>query len=38
VEYLAETGLAVTGFREKVEGLLSEPWYLDKAGAVKKRG
>lgn len=38
IELLAETSLPVTGFREKVEALLAEPWYLDKSGAVKKRG
>lgn len=38
LEFLAESGDLVTGFREKVEALLSEPWYLDKAGALKRRG
>ncbi|MDX2015312.1 MAG: HEAT repeat domain-containing protein [Myxococcaceae bacterium] len=38
VEFLHETGLEVQGFREKVEKRLAEPYFLDKSGAVKKRG
>ncbi|WP_224249190.1 HEAT repeat domain-containing protein [Hyalangium gracile] len=34
---LHESGFGVQGFREKVEGLLVEPYTLDKAGAVVKR-
>ncbi len=35
---LIETGFPVTGFREKVEAKLSEGTFIDKSGAVKKRG
>lgn len=35
---LIETGFLVTGFREKVEARLSEGTFVDKSGAVKKRG
>ena len=35
---LIETGFLVTGFREKVEAKLSEGTFIDKSGAVKKRG
>jgi HEAT repeat protein len=38
VEVLHECGFDVQGFREKVEKRLSEPYFLDKAGLVKKRG
>ena len=35
---LHDSGLGVQGYREKVEALLQEPYFLDKAGGVKKRG
>lgn len=38
VEAIHESGFGVQGFREKVEGRLSEPYYLDKAGLIQKRG
>jgi HEAT repeat protein len=34
---LQESGFGVQGFREKVEGLLVEPYAIDKAGIVVKR-
>lgn len=34
---LAESELGVQGYREKVEGLLQEPYFVDKAGLVKRR-
>ncbi|HUB08777.1 MAG TPA: HEAT repeat domain-containing protein [Myxococcales bacterium] len=34
---LADLGLGVQGYREKVEALVSEPYYVDKAGLVKRR-
>jgi hypothetical protein len=34
---LHESGFGVQGFREKVEGLLVEPYALDKSGVVVKR-
>jgi hypothetical protein len=38
VAALHESRFTVQGFREKVEKRLSDPWYLDGSGAVKKRG
>ena len=38
VEVLHETGFEVQGHREKVEKRISEPYFVDKAGVVKKRG
>ncbi|MBL8923891.1 MAG: HEAT repeat domain-containing protein [Myxococcaceae bacterium] len=38
VEVLHETGLEVQGYREKVEKRVSDPYFVDKAGLVKKRG
>jgi hypothetical protein len=38
VTLLHDCGFNVQGYREKVESHLSEPYYLDKSGAVKKRG
>ena len=38
VAALHEAGFGVQGFREKVEGQLSDPYFVDKAGVVKKRG
>lgn len=35
---LHDCALPVQGYREKVEARLSEPYHLDKAGLVKKRG
>ena len=35
---LHESGFGVQGYREKVEALLSEPYFVDKSGLVKKRG
>lgn len=35
---LHDSRFTVQGFREKVEKRLSDPWYLDGSGAVKKRG
>ncbi len=35
---LHESGFGVQGYREKVESLLSEPYFVDKSGLVKKRG
>ncbi len=34
---LHESEFGVQGFREKVEKLLTEPYFLDRAGVVKKR-
>ncbi len=34
---LAELGFGVQGYREKVEALLVEPYYVDKEGAVRRR-
>jgi HEAT repeat protein len=28
----------VQGYREKVESMLSDPWFVDKSGLIKKRG
>lgn len=38
VAALAETGFGVQGYREKVESLIADPYFIDKSGAVKKRG
>jgi HEAT repeat protein len=38
VEVLAETGFEVQGYREKVEKRVADPYFVDKAGLVKKRG
>jgi HEAT repeat protein len=35
---LHDSGFGVQGFREKVESLTADPYYVDKAGVVKKRG
>jgi len=35
---LADSGFGVQGYREKVESLLTEPFFIDKAGIVKRRG
>jgi len=38
VEALAESGFGVQGYREKVEALLPEPFFVDKSGLLKRRG
>lgn len=38
IHALHDTGFTVQGFREKVEGRLVDPWFVDKSGVVKKRG
>ncbi len=38
VEVLHECAFEVQGFREKVEKRVSDPFFVDKAGVVKKRG
>jgi HEAT repeat protein len=38
IEALAESGFGVQGFREKVEALAPEPFFVDKAGVLKRRG
>jgi len=38
VAALADLGAGVQGYREKVEALLEEPYFVDKAGLLKKRG
>lgn len=35
---LWESEFGVQGFREKVEALISDPYFVDKSGVVKKRG
>ncbi|HZA52498.1 MAG TPA: HEAT repeat domain-containing protein [Myxococcaceae bacterium] len=35
---LHESELGVQGFREKVEAALSDPYFIDKGGVIKKRG
>lgn len=35
---LHDSRFTVQGFREKVEKRLSDPWFLDGSGAVKRRG
>jgi HEAT repeat protein len=38
VSALQEAGFGVQGFREKVEALVADPYFVDKSGVVKKRG
>jgi HEAT repeat protein len=38
VQMLCDAQLSVEGYRPKVEQRLAEPFFLDKAGLVKKRG
>jgi HEAT repeat protein len=38
VEAIARSGFGVQGYREKVEALLPEPFFVDKAGVLKRRG
>jgi hypothetical protein len=35
---LYDSGFGVQGYREKVESLLADPYFVDRAGIVKKRG
>lgn len=35
---LCEAGFGVQGYREKVEALVSDPYFVDKSGVIKKRG
>jgi len=35
---VADSGFTVQGYREKVEARLPQGWFVDKSGAVKKRG
>jgi len=35
---LHDSGFGVQGYREKVESLLADPYFIDRAGIVKKRG
>ena len=38
IEALADSGFGVQGFREKVEALTPEGFFVDKAGVLKRRG
>ena len=38
IEALAESGFGVQGFREKVEALAAEPFFVYKSGVLKRRG
>jgi len=38
IEAIARSGFGVQGYREKVEALLPEPFFVDKAGILKRRG
>ena len=38
IEAIATSEFTVQGFREKVEKRLADGWFIDKAGALKKRG
>lgn len=38
IHALTESGFGVQGYREKVEGLLQDPYFVDKSGLVKRRG
>jgi hypothetical protein len=38
VEALCNLGAGVQGYREKVEAIVQEPYFVDKAGVLKKRG
>jgi len=38
LEALFESQLGVQGFREKVEALAKDPYFVDKSGLIKKRG
>jgi HEAT repeat protein len=38
IQTLHDSGFGVQGYREKVEAMLQEPFFVDKSGVVKKRG
>ena len=38
IEAIARSAFGVQGYREKVESLLPEPFFVDKAGILKRRG
>ena len=38
IEAIARSGFGVQGYREKVESLLPEPFFVDKARILKRRG
>ncbi|MFL5319262.1 MAG: HEAT repeat domain-containing protein [Myxococcaceae bacterium] len=38
VTALFETGFGVQGYREKVEAIAKDPYFVDKSGVLKKRG
>jgi HEAT repeat protein len=38
LEALYTSGLHVQGYREKVEAMLSPPWYLNQAGLLRRLG
>jgi HEAT repeat protein len=38
IEAISRSGFGVQGYREKVESLLPEPFFVDKAGILKRRG
>ena len=38
IEAISQSGFGVQGYREKVESLLPEPFFVDKAGILKRRG
>ena len=38
IEALAESGFGVQGFREKVEALAPDTFFVDKSGVLKRRG
>jgi HEAT repeat protein len=38
VAALADLGVGVQGFREKVEAIVQDPYFVDKSGLIKKRG
>ncbi|HEY1334615.1 MAG TPA: HEAT repeat domain-containing protein [Myxococcaceae bacterium] len=38
IDAIAQSGFGVQGYREKVESLLPEPFFVDKAGILKRRG
>ena len=38
INALHDSGVGVQGYREKVESLISDPYFVDKSGLLKKRG
>lgn len=38
IQALAESGFGVQGYREKAEGRVVDPYFIDKSGVVQKRG